>query len=89
MDFDLNLSKNLRGSLTCKNLSPFMMVKLVVEIWIQPTRRKGANFALRAVVLAHHATQTYLQWFEGFYTVFSGGTRVLQNMFETFHWKRN
>ena len=39
-----------------------MMVKLVVEIWIQPTRRKGANFALRAVVLAHHATQTYLQW---------------------------
>ena len=56
-----------------------MIVKLVVEVWIQPTRRKGAHLALGAVVLAQHASPTYLQ--------FSGSISVLQNMFETFHWK--
>ena len=52
-----------------------------MEIRIQPTRREGAHFALGAAVLAQHASHTYLQWFEGFHTVFSDGTRVLQNMF--------
>ena len=54
-----------------------------------PQEGKGHTSHLGQLCLLNMLVIHYLQWFEGFYTVFSGGTRVLQNMFETFHWKRN